>query len=382
LLVLLCVLGVAGLAVVLLWPVTDMIATHDVGTITGAARAADLQTAHEAVRTQLLTLGAGVFAAGALAFTALNFRLSRQQFQQSGQQFVEQLELSRRAAQDSAEAERRTLELTEQGQVTDRYTKAIEQLGSDKLNVRIGGIYALERIARDSARDHPTVMEVLSAFIREHSRERSSDPEAEEVPQPEDRPQPADDPEAEEDQWIWITRIRDRGAQPDVQAAATVLGRRDAAQDRQPIDWKRVDLSGAYLTNADLRGADFWRANLVGAWFTDASLAGARFVRADLSWAFLAGADLANANFAAANLFHATLRDVDLRDANLNGANLRNANLRGADLTGASLDFDPDLTAAILTDVKWPDSAPVPSKWIRDPDSHRLRRAPQEETDA
>jgi hypothetical protein len=37
--------------------------------------------------------------------------------------------------------------------------------------VRIGGIYALERIARDSAKDHPTVMEVLNAFIRDHSRE-------------------------------------------------------------------------------------------------------------------------------------------------------------------------------------------------------------------
>jgi hypothetical protein len=56
--------------------------------------------------------------------------------------------------------QRRTHELTEQGQVTDRYTKAIEQLESEKLDVRIGGIYALERVARDSARDHPTVMEV------------------------------------------------------------------------------------------------------------------------------------------------------------------------------------------------------------------------------
>src|ERR1035441_3413443 len=97
---------------------------------------------HPQVRTQLLTLGAGVFAAGALVYTTRNFTLSR-----------------------------RTYQLTEQGQVTDRYTRAIEQLGSDKLDVRIGGIYALERIARDSARDHPTVMEVLAAFIREHSRE-------------------------------------------------------------------------------------------------------------------------------------------------------------------------------------------------------------------
>src|SRR6516225_2261792 len=83
-------------------------------------------------------------------------------------------EVSRRAV----EAAQRTVELTERGQVTERYTKAIEQLGSDKgLDVRIGGIYALERIARDSAKDHPTVMEVLAAFIREHSHEQAPAPE-------------------------------------------------------------------------------------------------------------------------------------------------------------------------------------------------------------
>ena len=56
--------------------------------------------------------------------------------------------------------------------MTDRYTKAIKRSALKKLDVRIGGVYALERIARDSARDHPTVMEVLGAFIREHSREQ------------------------------------------------------------------------------------------------------------------------------------------------------------------------------------------------------------------
>lgn len=72
----------------------------------------------------------------------------------------------------AVELSERTVEITEQGQVTDRYTKAIEQLGSDKLDVRIGAIYALERVARDSPRDHPTLMEVLAAFVREHSREQ------------------------------------------------------------------------------------------------------------------------------------------------------------------------------------------------------------------
>jgi hypothetical protein len=51
----------------------------------------------------------------------------------------------------------RAVELTEQGQVTGRYSKAIEQLGSDKgLDVRIDNIYALKRIARDSPQNHPT----------------------------------------------------------------------------------------------------------------------------------------------------------------------------------------------------------------------------------
>ena len=60
--------------------------------------------------------------------------------------------------------------LSRESHVTDRYTKAIEQLGSEGLDVRLGAIYALERIMFDSPRDHPTIVEVLAAFVREHSR--------------------------------------------------------------------------------------------------------------------------------------------------------------------------------------------------------------------
>src|SRR6266545_5757104 len=81
------------------------------------------------------------------------------------------------AALGSLSITARTYRLTEQGHITDRYTKAIEQLGSAKLDVRLGGVYALERIAVDSKRDHPTIVEVLSAFIREHSDPAHSDAE-------------------------------------------------------------------------------------------------------------------------------------------------------------------------------------------------------------
>jgi hypothetical protein len=119
----------------------------------------------------------------------------------------------------------RTYRLTQQGQITDRYTRAIEQLGSDKLDVRLGGVYALERIANDSPQDRATIAEVLTAFVRGHAH------------------QPTD----EELQYFgWLS-----GWAEDVQAALAVLGRRKAAAGAAG----RLNLRRAYLRRADLRGA-------------------------------------------------------------------------------------------------------------------------------
>jgi hypothetical protein len=64
----------------------------------------------------------------------------------------------------------RRVSVAHEGQITERFTRAVDQLGSDKLEIRLGGIYALERIAKDSAdKDHWTIMEILTAFVRERS---------------------------------------------------------------------------------------------------------------------------------------------------------------------------------------------------------------------
>src|SRR5271157_5408842 len=290
-------IAVVVLALAIVWalfvPLADWLARHDVGSVTGPLH----ETALDNARGRLLTLGAGLFAAGALVFTARNFTVSR-----------------------------RTLELTEQGQVTDRYTKAIEQLGSDKLDVRIGGIYALERVARDSPRDHPTVMEVLTAFIREHSRE----------------PWPPSDPGGQE---------REQWTRPDVQAAVTVVGRRDRERD---IPDRRIDLAGASLHRARLTDADLTRARLTGA---------VRLLP-------LIGADLIPAD-ARADASAMDLTGADLTGARLTGADLTGARLTGASLHRARLDRTR-LDSANLTDVRWPSDAPVPEGWKLDTGSGRL----------
>src|SRR5215472_8274288 len=68
--------------------------------------------------------------------------------------------LMRHFAQTDADRQRR---------ITETFSKAIEQLGSDKVEVRLGGIYSLERISKESPDDYLTVMENLSAFVRERS---------------------------------------------------------------------------------------------------------------------------------------------------------------------------------------------------------------------
>jgi hypothetical protein len=62
-----------------------------------------------------------------------------------------------------------TLVFNREGQITERFTRAVEQLGNERTDVRLGGIYALERIARDSRRDHEPIMEILSAYVRHNA---------------------------------------------------------------------------------------------------------------------------------------------------------------------------------------------------------------------
>ncbi|WP_165781236.1 pentapeptide repeat-containing protein [Streptosporangium minutum] len=265
----------------------------------------DLAAALDAIRGRALAIATGLIALVAVYYTATN-----------------------------ADTARRTFRLSEQGHVTDRYTKAIEQLGSDKLDIRLGGIYALERIARDSARDHPTVMEVLAAFVREHSRDVATGETG-------------------------IVKSRRPLLRTDLQAALTVIGRRIAGQDPPGM---RINLGGADLTGADLTGATLDHATLTGADLTDATLTGVNLTRAwligvdligadlmgaDLTWAWLTDACLTRANLTDANLIGATLGRVDLTGADLTRADLTDADLIGANLTRATL-TDTDLANAIL----------------------------------
>jgi len=214
----------------------------------------------------------------------------------------------------------RTLELTEQGQITERFTRAIDQLGKTDdegnklLEIRLGGIYALERIARESEEDHWPIMEVLTAYVREHApwrpeyaawrseggQEGEKDAAVEktimEVLTAYVRQhvlwRPEEGQERTEDAAVEKKSEEDtRGPpDPDILAIMAVLRRRTRSfrqGEPEPLDLHETNLRGANLSEADLPAADLSGANLSGA-----NLSGAILRRADLSEANLLEAQL------------------------------------------------------------------------------------------
>jgi hypothetical protein len=305
------------------------------------------------VESAIISAAATVVGIGATATIAIvGFRLSRS----ASDKAVAIARETNLATIEAARADvQATLQTTRDGQIADLYGKAVEQLGSEKLDVRIGGIYALERIARDSARDHPTVIEVLSAFIREHSRE------------PWPQAEPGADPPRRE-------------TRPDVQAALTVIGRRDRERDARAVDLSRANLTGADLSHGFLPEADLTNACLIRANLSHACLVRAFLTGVDLADAGLFEVDLTSAFLYQANFTNADLGGADLTDANLERAKLTNAHLAGADFTGAQLK-GADFTGADLTWVVWPEGQEIPTGWQLDVDGKQLKRADSPSTD-
>lgn len=246
-----------------------------------AARAAAVTAARQGV---LLAAG------GIIAMVTLAISFSRHQLERAQQAL-----------------ERNKQELDRDTNRTGRYTEAIGQLGSESLAIRLGGIYALERLSEDSSRDFRTIMDVLCAFVREHSPIKTRE------------------------------RVPAGGQLPtDVAAALAVFARRPP----KPDDLAIFDLSRTCLAGTKLDGANLIRVTLEGSDLSGVSLNGANLTKADLS-----DANLTRASFAMANLSHAGLHNAMLSDASLFGANLEEANLNAAQLGRAQL------TDAIFTNV-------------------------------
>ncbi len=248
------------------------------------------------------------------------------------------------------------LRATQEGYVTDRFSRAVDQLGSDKLDVRIGGLHALWRIAEQSARDREAIISIQAAYLRTHLPWPPAGPES-----------PAADVPIND-----IAPLETRAA--DAQVALTALGvlcqhREQSWVNLSITDLRRADCDGLWfpevnfdracmeaagLYHANLTQASLVSVNLRHADLTTAILRRARCILADLRAAKLVETDLRDADFTETDLREANLRKADAHGAVFHRADLRMADLRGTDLSTANL-VEARLTGALASEhTRWP----------------------------
>ena len=185
----------------------------------------------------------------------------------------------------------------QQSLLNERYQESAAMLGSDLLAVRLGGVYALQRLAEEHPQQyHIQIMRVFCAFARHPTRDEGTAAEG-----------------LEDSQGIKV-----RQDVLAVMAAISTCHARQLELEKQAefqLDLRRAELPSVFLMDANLSGANLAEANLQKArlWF------------ADLSKTNLSNADLTGALFWNAEMSRALFWSTKLPDAQLNGAKLSDA---------------------------------------------------------
>jgi hypothetical protein len=194
--------------------------------------------------------------------------------------------------------------LSREGQLTDRYTKALELLkgegdspaGGRQGVTQSGAVYALERIAQDSERDHWPIIELLTAHVRAVS--------------PRSLANVAPDG--------GLPKLRD-----DVEAVIAAIVRRTSGRETSD---QRVVLEESYLYRANFNRAHLARVYLVESYLEGAAFCGADLSGADLNASELNGADFREAELAGAIFDYSNVEGADFRNArNIDLAQIRKA---------------------------------------------------------
>jgi uncharacterized protein YjbI with pentapeptide repeats len=273
------------------------------------------------------------------------------------------LEITQENIRNTQENAARNLAIAQEGQITERFTRAVEQLGNkESMASRLGGIYALERIAQDSERDHWPIVEILCAFVRENAAWKGGD---------------AAVPENVEDMLVSI-----KEPEPDIRSILKVLGRRTLANetDNQKLDLLRTDLrrhvlEGAHLEKANishsrmdwstlrdthLDGAFLFNSHLEKVFALKASFKGAQLGEAHLERAWLQYADFEGADLSRTHFEKAYLHGTNFRAAELAGSHWEGAFLLDADLRGVNLSKVNGLTQQQIESARMDDRTQLP----------------------
>jgi uncharacterized protein YjbI with pentapeptide repeats len=275
----------------------------------------------------------------------------------------------------------KTYILSNEQQITNRFTETIRLLSDSNRDIRIGALYALERLCKDSEKDKISILQIINAYIRNRAPQSSKDILHRFVDSSLNKASSDDyscsfyHPSNE----VYVFQVDTTKQELDIQVAIAILGTNNSGQvplnftglNLQGIDFRALDLSNSDFSYCDLTSDDFGKAtidsckfnNVVAnetnfavtkmrkSSFENSLLQEANFYQADLSNSYIGGGaccykcqfgeavfingklensvDLQRALF-----WDADLTNVSFEFANMDSANLDRTILKGADLSG------------------------------------------------
>ena len=208
-----------------------------------------------------------------------------------------------KAMEDTARAQVKSNQNTEQGQRQERLKNAIEHLGHDNASVRLGGAYELFHLAQDTTDLRQTVLDILCAHIRRTTGESK-----------------------------YREKYKSKPSE-EIQSLLTLL----FVQKYEVFKGCNINLRGSYLNRADLTQARLEKADLTGAYLQGANFSRAWMQEAVLAKAHLQGAEFREARLQLAHFDWAQMQGAELGEAWMQGSSLVQAELQGAYLAGARL---------------------------------------------
>ncbi|MDB5158536.1 MAG: Pentapeptide repeat family protein [Mucilaginibacter sp.] len=211
---------------------------------------------------------------------------------------------------------RESISISQQVFLTDRYSKAIDQLGSSNPQIRLGGIFSLEKLASSSKEYISVVNNVLATYIRQKSNDTST--------------------------YTF----------EEIQAAVGIISFRETNRDYLIDNDHGVNISNSILKNLYFENARLPYAKMVKSVFTESTFINANLsyvsgMEADFSKTNLSNSILSQSNFYGGSFKQSIMKGSIIKNSNLQLVNFSEANLINCDLNGSDLS-DANLYGAIL----------------------------------
>jgi len=228
------------------------------------------------------------------------------------------------AAARSAKAASEQALIANDAKITDRIAKAVEFLGNEKENIRIGAILSLERIAKDSPRDHQVIFEQISVFIKNKL---------------ENKPRHSDE--------IIGIIIKNKSYFRDVNLAIEVIGRRNFKNDSLQIDLSNCNFSNIRMQNKNFRGINFFGSTFNNSSFFKCNFEECNLITSDFSDCTFNESILSGSKFQNSTLSRAKIVSCDMKRCIFIRAKVDDLNIKLTDMSKSTFSRNRFINAEI-----------------------------------